>query len=148
MFSMSYILAVATIFPVSPRRRRQNFRFLLQKVRRIGLHNISLVSGFRHLLLSSYIKKPRVSILLTGTSTLKDSTPHVTHRDSRTFSVITITTTWLVCTRPGSRVRSLSAPYTYFLPTHPSPVKYTYILITYSAICLLSHLKLIVGGTR
>jgi len=38
--------------------------------------------------------------------------PHVTHRDSRTFRVITITTTWLVRTRPGSRVHSLSAPYT------------------------------------
>jgi len=46
--------------------------------------------------------------------------PHVTHRDSRTFGVITITITWLVRTRPGSRVHSLSAPYTYFFypPTH------------------------------
>src|SRR6188768_1998458 len=43
--------------------------------------------------------------------------PHVTHRDSRTFRVITITTTWLVRTRPGSRVHSLSAPYT-LLATH------------------------------
>jgi len=46
--------------------------------------------------------------------------PHVTHRDSHTFRVITITTTWLVRTRPGSRVHSLSAPYTNFFypPTH------------------------------
>ena len=43
--------------------------------------------------------------------------PHVTHRDSRTFRVITITSTWLVRTRPGSRVHSLSAPYT-LLATH------------------------------
>jgi len=43
--------------------------------------------------------------------------PHVTHRDSRTFRIITITTTWLVRTRPGSRVHSLSAPYT-LLATH------------------------------
>jgi len=39
------------------------------------------------------------------------------------LGVITITTTWLVHTRPGSRVtrvHSLSAPYTYFVypPTH------------------------------
>jgi len=58
--------------------------------------------------------------------------PHMTHRDSRTFRVITVTTTWLVRTRPGSRVHSLSAPYTnFFYPPTASPVKYTYILITY-----------------
>jgi len=50
---------------------------------------------------------------------------------------------------PGeSRPFALCSVYEFFLPTHPSPVKYTYILITYLAICLISHLELSVGGTR
>jgi len=50
---------------------------------------------------------------------------------------------------PGeSRPFALCSVYVFFLPTYPSPVKYTYILITYLATCLLSHLELIVGGTR
>jgi len=69
----------------------------------------------RSLLMRAHRQQQRARI------SLKDSTakpmnllsrgkepPHVTHRDSRTFRVITITTTWLVCTRPGvASIRSL-----------------------------------------
>jgi len=78
----------------------------------------------------------------------------VTHPESSnpllTFDVITITTTWLVRTRLGSRIHSSSAPHTYFFYslTHHLLKKLIFlVLITY--LPLHSHPESwpIVGGT-